>query len=89
MSVSETQTILVATVTGLILSTTFLLALFVGFCFLAGLPKLRKPGRGSLVVRNLTEQMTGEARYLPADAPRGPADQLRTPELLEQTGRQQ
>ena len=89
MSVSEIQTILVATVTGLILSTTFLLALFVGFCFLAGLPKLRKPGRGSLVVRNLAEQMTGEACYLPADAPRGPADQLRTPELLEQTGRQQ
>ena len=89
MSVSEIQTILVATVTGLISSTTFLLALFVGFCFLAGLPKLRKPSRGSLVVKNLAEQMTGEARYLSADAPRGPVDQLRTPELLEQTGRQQ
>ena len=60
-----------------------------GFCFLAGLPKLRKPSRGSLVVKNLAEQMTGEARYLSADAPRGPVDQLRTPELLEQTGRQQ
>lgn len=89
MNASELQTILVATVTGLISSTTFLLALFVGFCFLAGLPKLRKPGRGSLVVRSLAEQMTGNVRYLPADAPRGPADQLRTPELLEQTGRQQ
>lgn len=88
MSASDIQSILFATVGGLILSTTFLLALFVGFCVLAGFPKLRKSTRRSMVVKNLTEQMTGETHYLPADAPRGPADQLRTPELLEQTGRQ-
>ncbi len=89
MSPSEIQSILFATIGGLLSSTFFLLALFIGFCFLAGLPKLRKPTRGSMVVRNLGEQMTGETHYLPPDAPRGPADQLRTPELLEQTGRQQ
>jgi hypothetical protein len=89
VSASEIQVILVATVTGLISSTTFLVSLFVGFCFLAGLPKLRKSGRGSMVVRNIAEQMTGEARYIRPDAPSGSADQLRSPELLEQTGRKQ
>jgi len=42
-----------------------------------------------MVVRNLGEQMTGDVHYLPPDAPRGPTDQLRTPELIEQTGRQE
>ena len=80
MSISEIQAIVVAAVTGLVSSTVFLLALFVGFVFLAGLTKLRKRTKASMVVRNLTEQMEGETHY------RGPADQLRTPELLEQTG---
>ena len=86
MSISEIQAIVVAAVTGLVSSTVFLLALFVGFVFLAGLTKRRKRTKASMVVRNLTEQMEGETHYLPPDAPRGPADQLRTPELLEQTG---
>ena len=88
MSIPELTSILFATLGGLVSSTTFLLALFVGFCFLAGLPKLRKPTRGSMIVRNLGEQMTGDVHYLPPDAPSGPTDQLSTPELLEQTGRQ-
>ena len=41
-----------------------------------------------MIVRNLGEQMTGDVHYLPPDAPSGPTDQLSTPELLEQTGRQ-
>ena len=87
MSIPEIQSILVAAVSGLVSSTAFLLALFVGFVFLAGLTKLRKRTKTSMVVRNLTEQMEGEIHYLPPDAPRGPADQLRTPELLEQNSR--
>ena len=71
---------------GLASSTVFLLTLFIGFCVLAGLTKLRRTGRDSLVVRNLTERMNSGFRYLPPDAPRGPADQLHTPELLEQAG---
>ena len=67
-------------------STAFLLALFVTFCLVAGLPKLRKGVRGSKVVRSLGERLDGQTKYLPPDAPRGPADQLRTPELLEQSG---
>jgi len=88
VNTSELPSILLATINGLIASTTFLLALFIGFCFLAGLPKLRRPTRGSMVVRNLGEQMTGKTHYLSPDAPQGPTDQLRTPELLEQSSRQ-
>ena len=87
MTPAEIQTLVVGVITGLISSTTFLLALFIGFCFLAGLSKLRSRGRDSLVVRNLNELMNGRFDYLLPDAPRGPADQLHTPELLEQAGR--
>jgi hypothetical protein len=74
---------------GLIASSVFLLALFIGFCVVFGFPKLRRTGRASRVHRSL-EEMVGQeqyARYLPPDAPRGPADQLRTPELLEAAAR--
>ncbi len=77
----------VQTLMGLAVSTGFLLALFIGFCVVAGFTKFRKTGRGSLVVRNLVDRMDGaRVRYFSPDAPSGPADQLRTPELLEQTG---
>ncbi len=79
----------VTALVGLLSSTTFLLALFIGFCVVAGLTKFRKPGRNSMVVRSLTERMEGHTKYLSADAPGGPADQLRTPELLEQSNRSQ
>jgi hypothetical protein len=51
------------------------------------LPKLRKSGRDTLTVRNLDESLGAPARYLPPTAPRGPADQLATPELLEVAAR--
>ena len=72
---------------GLGASTVFLLALFIGFLVIAGLTKLRHPGRDSLVVRNLGDRIDDGVHYLPPDAPRGPADQLHTPELLEQSDR--
>lgn len=75
----------VQTLTGLAVSTGFLLALFIGFLVVAGFTKFRKTGRGSLVVRNLVDQMDGgRVRYLTPDASSGNTDQLRTPELLEQ-----
>lgn len=77
----------VQTLTGLAVSTGFLLALFIGFLVVAGFTKFRKTGRGSLVVRNLVDQMDGaRVRYLPPDAHAGNRDQLRTPELIEQAG---
>ena len=71
------------TLQALVVSSIVLLALFVGFCVVFGFPKLRRSGRGSRVVRSLDEALGQPQTYLPPDAPRGPADQLRTPELLE------
>lgn len=71
------------TLQGLLVSTGVLLALFIGFCVLFNLPKLRASGRHSRVVRSLDEALGDTPQYLPPDAPRGVTDQLRTPELLE------
>lgn len=73
---------------GLAISTGFLLTLFVGFLLLAGLSKLRQRDPQSAVARNIAERLGSQTRYLPPDAPRGPADQLKTPELMEQAGQQ-
>ena len=76
------------TLQGLAVSTGVLLALFIGFCVIFNLPKLRASGRHSRIVRSLDEALDDKPQqYLPPDAPRGPADQLRTPELLEAQGR--
>jgi hypothetical protein len=53
-------------------SMVVLLMIFVGFCILFVFPKLRRRGRET---------------YLTPDAPHGPVDQLRTPELLESKAR--
>jgi hypothetical protein len=73
---------------GLGTSTAFLLVLFIGFCVVLGLPKLRPWSRKSLVVRSLDEVVGGRPMaFLPPDAPRGPIDQLHTPELAEAAAR--
>ncbi|HEX2443886.1 MAG TPA: hypothetical protein VHJ77_08065 [Vicinamibacterales bacterium] len=73
---------------GLAASTIFLLALFIGFCVVLGLPKLRPWSRKSLVVRSLDEVVGGQPMtFLSPDAPRGPIDQLHTPELAEAAAR--
>lgn len=67
-------------------SSAFILALFLGFCILLGFPKLRSTlGHKSMVIKSLEERVGQEAfvRYMPPDAPRGPIDVLKTPELLE------
>ena len=68
-------------------STVFVLALFLGFCIILGFPKLRATaGRKSMTTRSLDDLVGQEkfAEYLPASAPRGVIDVLKTPELLEQ-----
>jgi hypothetical protein len=84
VSSADITDLIIGALTGLGASTIFVLALFLGFCILLGFPKLR-PTRGSMIVRSLDECVGQEAfaRYLPPDAPRGPADQLKSPELLE------
>jgi len=67
-------------------SSIFILALFLGFCIVLGFPKLRSTmGHGSMVIKSLEERVGQErfVRYMPPDAPRGPIDVLKTPELLE------
>jgi hypothetical protein len=80
--------IALGTLQGLLVSTAVLLALFVGFCVLFNLPKLRRSGRHSRIVRSLDEALSDTPQhYLPPDAPRGRTDQLRTPELVEASQR--
>ena len=80
---SEVQPIVVGVVQGLLSSTAFVLALFIGFCVLFNLRKLKPRGRGARVVRNLDERLGAPPRYIPPHVPRGPVDQLDTPELQE------
>lgn len=75
------------TLQALLVSSAVLLLLFAGFSVLFNFPKLRPSGRRSRVVRSLDEALGVRQTYLPPDAPRGPADQLRTPELLETQSR--
>lgn len=72
---------------GLGATTVFLLALFIGFCVVFGFSKLRKAGGKTLTFRSLDERLGRSMEYLPPTAPRGPADQLHTPELQEAAAR--
>ena len=76
-----------ATLQGLLVSSLAVVAVFLGFCLLVNLPKLRRSGGHSRVVRGLEEVVGGRQTYLAPDAPRGMVDQLQTPELLEAQGR--
>jgi hypothetical protein len=76
-----------ATLQSLVVSAVVLLGLFVGFCVVFGFPKLRDSGPHSRVVRSLDEAVGAGEPYLPADTPRGPIDQLQTPELVETRAR--
>ncbi len=76
--------LMVGTAVGLLSSSVFVVGLIVGFCVLVGLLKLRPTAGNAPVVRSLDEPLTHRpTRYLSPADPRGPADQLRSPELLE------
>jgi len=69
---------------GLLSSTLFVLALFIGFCIVVGFTKMKKTAGDAMVVKSLDERVSKQPMiYLSPTAPRGPADQLRSPELLE------
>jgi len=87
VSPAEVQTVVVGLLRGLLSSSVFLLVVFLGFCVLFNFTKLRAINKNSQTVRSLDDRLSG-GRYLSPDVPRGPADQLKTPELLEQSGRQ-
>jgi len=74
---------------GLGASTIFVLVLFIGFCVAFGFFKTIKTAGGSArVVKSLDERISHQPMaYFPPSAPRGPADQLHSPELLEAAAR--
>jgi hypothetical protein len=75
-------------VEGAVSSTLFVLALFIGFCVIVGFSKLKRTAGDAPVVKSLDEALTHQAAdYLPPTAPRGPADQLKAPELVEAAAR--
>jgi len=71
------------TLFGIAASTVFIIALLAGFSVLLGLPKLRRSGGRTRIVRSLDEAIGGSRPFLKADTPRGPIDQLDTQELRE------
>ena len=85
MSAADIQNLLIGALQGVLSSTVFVLVLFIGFCVLIGFTKLKKTAGGKArVVKSLDEVVSLKPMiYLAPNAPRGPADQLRAPELLE------
>lgn len=89
MRPSEIQNLAIGALQGLGATSLFLLVLFIGFCVVLGFLKLRRTDRSTVVHRSLDELVGPPMTYLGPDAPRGPVDQLRTPELLEAKGREE
>jgi hypothetical protein len=87
--VSDVWQIAIGAVQGLASSTVFVLVLFIGFCVVIGFTKLKKTSGGSaMVVKSLDERISHRPMaYLSPAAPRGPADQLKSPELVEAAAR--
>ena len=77
------------TLQGILSSTAFVLFLFIGFCVVAGFTKTRKTAGGrASVVKSLDERISQKPFvYFAPGAPRGPADQLKSPELIEAAAR--
>jgi hypothetical protein len=74
---------------GLASSTVVVLVLFIGFCVIVGFAKTMKTAGGkAMVVKSLDERISHQPMvYFAPTAPRGPADQLHAPELVEAAAR--
>ena len=85
MMAADVWSLVMGALQGLASSTVFVLVLFIGFCVVVGFTKLKKTaGGGAMVVKSLDERISlRPMAYLKPTDPHGPADQLRTPELLE------
>jgi hypothetical protein len=86
---SDALQIVIGTLQGVLSSTGFVLALFIGFCVIVGFTKTKKTAGGSAtVVKSLDERISHKPFvYFAPGAPRGPADQLKSPELIEAAAR--
>ena len=88
MTSADVQQLAIGALQGLGASTVFVLVLFIGFCVLVGLTKLKTTAGHTPVIKSLDENVTRIPMvYLLPSAPNGPADQLRSPELLEAAAR--
>jgi hypothetical protein len=75
-------------VIGFASSSVFVLALFIGFCVAFGFYKTQRTSGNKRIVKSLDEAVNRQAVvYLTPKAPRGPADQLHSPELVEAAAR--
>ena len=75
-------------IVGFLSSTVFALAVFIGFCVVVGFTKTKTTAGGGPVVKSLDEAVSrSPVHYFAPTAPRGPADQLRAPELVEAAAR--
>lgn len=75
-------------VKGALSSTAFVLVLFIGFCIVVGFTKTKRTAGNTPVIKSLDEAVSRQAFvYLSPTAPRGPADQLHSPELREAAAR--
>ena len=81
--------IVVGTLQGILSSTAFVLFLFIGVCVAFGFTKTKKTAGGNAsVIKSLDERISRQPmQYFAPSAPRGPADQLHSPELLEAAAR--
>ena len=88
MSVAQLAYVLWELLKGFVSSTVFVLVLFIGFCVVVGFSKLKRTSGAAMVVKSLDETISHQPMaYLPPTAPRGPADQLHSPELVEASSR--
>ena len=78
-------TLLIGFLQGAGASTVFILALFIGFCVVLGFTKTKRTAGGSIpVIKSLDEAVSSKpVQYFKPTDPRGPANQLRAPELVE------
>jgi hypothetical protein len=85
---SDVVQIAIGALEGLTSSAVFVLVLFIGFCVLVGFTKTKRTAGGGMVVKSLEEAVSHRAvMYLAPTDPRGPADQLKAPELVEAAAR--
>ena len=86
---TEIQQLVVGALQGFTFSAVFVLVLFIGFCVLVGFTKTKRTAGGTArVIKSLDERLTHKPMdYLAPTAPRGPADQLKAPELVEAAAR--
>ncbi len=79
MTAADIQNLVVGVLTGIVSSSLFILALFIGFCVLVGFTKTKKTAGGKgPVIKSLDEVISHRTMaYLPPNAPRGHADPLK------------